>query len=118
MSDGKDRSGNKKTGSRGQLTIEARLLDTGLPAPKPGDMYIISLMRYEVLKVVRGKYPHRLILVGHSMPDLQSPQFRIGVLHRLQLSREFPKRSSILNKFENELRDAGVFFCLSFEVMA
>ena len=118
MSDDKDKAARKRTGSREQLTIEAMVMDTGLPAPKPGDMYIISLMRYEVLQVVRGKYPHQFILVGHSMPDLQSPQFRIGVLHRLQLSREFPKRSSILNKFENELRDAGAFFCLSFEVIA
>ena len=102
----------------GQLTIEARLLDVGLPAPKPGDMYIISLMRYEAMKVVRGKYPHQFILVGHSTPDLQSPQFQIGAVHRLQLSREFPKHSTILNKFENESRDAEFFFCLSFEVMA
>ncbi len=115
MAGGKDKIGRNRVG---QLTIEARLLDVGLPAPKPGDMYIISLMRYEVLKVVRGKYPHQFILVGHSTPDLQSPQFRIGIVHRLQLTREFPKHSSILNKFENESQDAGIFFCLSFEELA
>lgn len=117
MPDDKNKAGRKRTASRGQLTIEAKLLDPGLPAPLPGDMYTISLMRYEVLKVLRGEYPHRFIFVGHSAPDLHSPSFRVGVVHRLQLSRKFPRRSDILNKFENEPHDAGVFFCLSFEAI-
>jgi hypothetical protein len=115
MKTGKSKRRKKKPGSRGELVIEGELLDTGLPAPKPGDSYIIPIMRYGVLKVVAGQYPHQYVFVGHSMPDLQSPQFRIGARHRMRLTREFPEHSTILNGFDDESRDAGVFFCLSFD---
>ena len=103
--------------SSGQLTVEAELLDTGFPAPKPGVMYVISPMRYKILKVLQGSYPHQFILVGHHVPDLNSPQFQIGIRHRLHLTRKFPLHASILNKFEAEAHDLGTFFCLSFEVL-
>jgi hypothetical protein len=97
--------------------VEAELLDPGEPVPRPGDMYLVSLMRYKVLKVVRGKYRHRFILVGHHLPDLSSPDFRIGIRHRLELTREFPPHATLLNKFEAESREIGVFFCSSFQVL-
>ena len=118
MKTGKGKRRKKKTGSRGQLELEAELLDTGLLAPKPGDSYIIPIMRYRVLKVVAGQYPHQYVFVGHSMPDLQSPQFRIGARSRMRLTREFPEHATILNGFEDESRDTGVFFCLSFDALS
>jgi hypothetical protein len=106
--------------SRGQgceavLTIDAELIDVGEPAPRPGDMYIISLMLYKVLKVVHGTYPHQSVLVGHDTPDLTAPQFQSGRRHRLQLTNEFPPHASILNKFEREVGPGGIFFCTAFE---
>jgi hypothetical protein len=117
MQTGKSKRRKKKTGSSAQLEIEAELLDTGSLAPKPGDSYIIPIMRYRVLKVVAGQYPHQYVFVGHDRPDLQSPQFRIGARHRMRLTRDFPEHSTILNGFEDESRDVGVFFCLSFDAL-
>lgn len=97
------------------LIIEAELLDPGPPAPRPGDMYIISLMRYLVLKVLQGEYPHPFILVGHDLPDLSAQTFQIGARHRLYLVRLFPKHASILNKFEHKMTQAEIFFCSSFD---
>jgi hypothetical protein len=100
-----------------QLIIEAELLDTGEPAPRPGEMYLVSLMRYKVLADVQGRYPHRFILVGHHLPDLGSPEFRIGVRQRLQLTREFPPHATLLDKFAAESREIGCYFCSSFQVL-
>jgi len=113
----KDKPKGRKSVSDKHLIIEAELLDPGLEAPRPGDAYIISLMLYEVLNVIRGVYPHRFILVGHHLPDLNSPQFRVGVHHRLNLTRHFPEGASLLNKFMGQIDNAGSFFCLSFEVL-
>lgn len=99
------------------LTIDAELIDTGEPAPRPGYMYIVSLMLYKVLKVIRGAYSQRFIHVGHHVPDLSSPEFQVGVRHRLRLTREFPPHASILNKFEREGRNMSIFYCRAFEVM-
>ncbi|MDD1744614.1 MAG: hypothetical protein LUQ20_02215 [Candidatus Methanoperedens sp.] len=117
MTDSKNKFERKAAISHGQLTVEAELLDIGFPVPRPGVMYVISLMRYKVLRVIRGRYPHQFILVGHHVPDLNSPQFQIGVLHRLDLTGRFPKHASILNKFDDEARDLGIFFCLSFDTI-
>jgi hypothetical protein len=97
------------------LTIDAELVDPGEPAPQPGDMYIISLMLYRVLRVIRGTYPHQSVLVGHETPDLTAPQFQAGRRHRLQLTHEFPPHATILNKFEREVGRSGIFFCTAFE---
>ena len=99
------------------LIIEAQLLDPGIPASRPGDMYVISLMHYQVLRVVEGIYPHELILVGHHNPNLSAPEFQIGVRHRLHLVRQFPKNASLLNKFVEEAQEIGSFFCLAFETL-
>lgn len=113
----KDKSKSQKSVSGEQLTVEAELLDPGIEAPVPGDSYVISLMLYEVLKVISGVYPHRLILVGHHVPDLNSLQFRVGVRHRLNLTQRFPEDATILNKFLGQIDNVGSFFCLSFEVL-
>ena len=115
MPSGKDKQ--KNLPSQEQLVVEAELLDTGMEAPGPGIMYIISLMRYKVLKVVQGVYPYQFILVGHHVPDLNSPEFHIGVRHLLHLSKDFPDHANILNKFQDESDQEGVFFCVSFEVL-
>lgn len=117
MPDGKGRTTKKRIAAPANLTVEGELLDVGLPAPLPGITYVISIMRYKVLRVVQGEYSYPYIFVGHDVPDLQSPQFQVSVHHRLQLTRKFPEHSSILNKFEDESRSVGVFFCVSFEVM-
>ena len=113
--DKRGRDGRSKAAAA--LTIEAELIETGEPAPKPGDMYVVSLMLYKVLKVIRGTYRRRSILVGHKNPDLGSPAFQVGVRHRLHLAREFPRHASILNKYENEARGGGIYFCTAFELV-
>ena len=118
MSSNPDKRRGNAPPSRAKLVVDAELLDTGLVAPKPGIMYVISIMRYSIVTVVRGKYANEHVFVGHHVPDLASPEFRIGVRQRLQLTKEFPKGSSILNGFEEDSRKAGVFFCVSFEVLS
>ena len=100
-----------------ELIVEAELLDTGLSVPSPGDEYLISIMRYEVLNVLEGSYTHPQIFVGHDEPDLTSPQFRVGARHRLHLTRDFPEYAGTLNKFGVEARKVGIYFCLSFDVI-
>jgi hypothetical protein len=117
MSDDKDSSKRVEPSTAATLTIDAELIDTGEPAPRPGDMYIVSLMLYKVLNVVRETYSHPFILVGHYVPNLSSSEFRIGIRHRLHLTREFPPHASILNKFKAEELHMGIFYCPSFEVI-
>jgi hypothetical protein len=98
------------------LVLDARLVDTGAPAPKPGVVYQVSLMRYEILRIVSGEYPHPLIFVAHHLPDLASAGFRIGTLHRLNLTRHFPEHAAILDAFQTDVSRKMPYFCLSFEI--
>jgi len=54
--------------TRGSLAIEAKLEE--IPAPFPAnDLYnYVYIMKYRVLKVLRGKYSDSVILVGHYNP--------------------------------------------------
>lgn len=99
------------------LVVDATLRDAGNPAPQPGFVYIVSLMRYEILDVVDGEYPDSSIFVGHHSPNLMGPEFRVGASHRLRLTREFPRYATILDKFQTELSTTKPFFCVSFEVL-
>jgi hypothetical protein len=99
------------------MTLDGELLDVGAPAPKPGTMYVISIMRYAVLRVVRGTYGQAFVHVGHHMPDLSAPAFRIGARHRLELTTEFPTHATLLQPANAGDEKAGVFFCLKFEML-
>jgi hypothetical protein len=101
-----------------ELVVVGRLLDPGLPAPLPGVVYVVSLMHYEVVRVLTGEYPHPSIYVGHHLPDLGGEEFRTGVLHRLRLTSEFPPHATILDKFRTEVSASSPFFCAAFEVVA
>lgn len=100
-----------------QLLVEAEIVTPGMQAPDPGDSYAISITRYQVLNVLQGIYPHSVILVGHALADMNSPQFAVGVRHHLSLTKEFPEHSNQLNLFVEEALEIGVYFCLSFEVL-
>jgi hypothetical protein len=100
-----------------KLVVDARIKDPGMQAPLPGYSFIISIMRYDVLRVVKGAYPYNEVFVGHEIADLSLPQFNVGAQHRLTLSREFPKYASVLNPFEKETLEKGTFFCISYELM-
>jgi hypothetical protein len=107
----------KETGPEAQLVVDARLLDIGIPAPKPGIVYTVSLMHYEVLEVICGAYPRSSIFVGHHVPNLAGSEFRIGTCHRLRLTKEFPQHASILDAFQTAVSSTMPFFCLSFQVV-
>ena len=98
------------------LVVDAKLLDTGAPAPKPGIVYVVSLMRYEVLRIIRGEYPHRSIFVGHRLPDLAAAEFRVGAVYRLYLTKQFPEHAGILDTFQTDVSKAMSFFCLLLEM--
>jgi hypothetical protein len=100
-----------------ELVIVARLLDSGVPVPLPGDSYAISIMRYEVLAVVEGRYLHPVAFVGHDAPDIDAPAFMPGAKHLLRLTRTFPSEASVVDGFAAESRDVGTFYCVSFEVL-
>jgi hypothetical protein len=114
---GSDR-GEDETRAGAPLVVDATLLDTGAPAPKPGIVYVVSLMHYGVLGVVRGAYPHSSIFVGHSLPNLASGEFRVGTRHRLYLTKLFPEHASVLDAFQTDVSKTLPFFCSSFEVLA
>lgn len=107
-----------KTQAGAGLVVDARLLDVGAPAPKPGIVYVVSLMHYEVLRIVRGQYPHPSIFVGHALPNLGAPEFRPGAHHRLYLSKQFPEHAGILDAFQTDVSKTTPFFCSSFEMLA
>jgi hypothetical protein len=97
------------------LVVEAELEDPGRQAPRPGPLYIISIMRYRVLEVIAGEYPHDHAYVGHHWADLGAPEFQRGARHRLELTPEFPKGATLLNEFD--VSAEGVFYCTAFEVL-
>ena len=99
-----------------QLVVDAKLMDVGIPAPKPGIIYSVSLMQYEVLKVIHGKYRHPFIFVGHHLPDLGGSKFVTGTKHRLYLTKEFPEHASILDKYQTPVSGRERYYCLRFEV--
>ncbi|WP_433306139.1 hypothetical protein ACQP2F_19995 [Actinoplanes sp. CA-030573] len=99
------------------LTVDAELVDPGDPAPRPGDMFIVSLMLYRVLAVRSGAYSDPFILVGHRTPDLGSPEFRRGVRHRLRLTAEFPPHATVVNRFESQAGRSSVWYCTSHHMM-
>ena len=97
------------------LIIEATLEDSGLPVPDPGE-WTIPLMRYAVVRVLEGEYPHRELYVGHEHADPDAPEFQLGVRHRLRLTPTFPDQASLLTPWD--VRDRGAFYCLGFDLVA
>jgi hypothetical protein len=88
-----------------------------MQAPDLGDAFAIAIFHYDVLGVLEGDYPHPIVLVGHEGADLSSPEFGLGVRHRLRLTRDFPEHSNLLNPFVREAAEFGVYFCRSFQVL-
>jgi hypothetical protein len=85
----------------GGLAVEARLEE--MPGPFPAnDLYdYVFIMKYRVLKVLRGRYDDSIILVGHynprmarseiqgamdSLVDGDLTSFVVGDVHRLVLT--------------------------------
>jgi hypothetical protein len=97
------------------LLIDAVLEDPGRPVPDPGDEWLIALMRYGVLRVVEGDYPHPKLFAGHNRPRLGTPEFEVGVRHRLTLTREFPEHANLVAP--PDVGELGVFYCPRFEVL-
>jgi len=98
-----------------ELIVEADLIDPGIPVPAKGESWVISLMRYTVVRVLEGEYPHDDVFVGHDDADLDTPEFRAGVRHRLWLTRTFPEQATILSA--TATREEGAFYCLRFELV-
>lgn len=99
-----------------QLVVDARLMDVGIPSPKPGMIYSVSLMHYEILKVIHGNYCHPFIFVGHHLPGLGGMEFIVGTKHRLYLTKEFPEHASILDKYQTPISGTESYYCLRFEM--
>ena len=97
-----------------ELVLDGELLDPGIPVPAPGDGLSVSVMRYAVLAVVQGSYPHDVVLVAHD-PWQDVSGFTAGARHRLHLSRELPADASLVNPFAAEAPRLGVYFCPRFE---
>lgn len=91
-----------------ELEVEARLVERP-GAVACGALHAVVVMRYEVVRVVAGDYPHRELLVAHSCPEMGSTQckelpgerierFQVGDTHHLRGSQ---KRGSgaLIDKF-------------------
>lgn len=98
-----------------RLVLDALLEDPGRQAPRPGALYVIALMRYRVLAVIEGDYPHEHVFAGHHWADLSAPEFQSGVRHRLELTPQLPAGATLLHDFDVGADD--VFYCTAFEVV-
>lgn len=91
-----------------ELEVEARLVERP-GAVACGALHAVVVMRYEVVRVVAGGYPHKELLVAHSCPEMGSTRckelpgerikrFHIGDTHHLRGSQ---KRGSgaLIDKF-------------------
>ncbi|MFO0549541.1 MAG: hypothetical protein U0271_14205 [Polyangiaceae bacterium] len=77
------------------LEVVARLVDTGSAAPYCGIVHVIKTMKYEVVRVVHGKYSAPYLFVAHGCPELSRARykadsgnltaFKEGELHKLKL---------------------------------
>ena len=91
-----------------ELEVEARLVERP-GAVACGALHAVVVMRYEVVRVVAGGYPHKELLVAHSCPEMGSTRckelagerikrFHVGDTHHLRGSQ---KRGSgaLIDKF-------------------
>jgi hypothetical protein len=99
-----------------ELVVEATLEDPGPPAPALGVLYLVSLMRYSVERVLEGEYPHRELYAGHAGADLASHAFHPGARHRLELTRTFPQRASVESAFD--VGELGAWYCERYELLS
>ena len=97
------------------LIVEAELIDPGMAVPALGMLHAIGLMRYRLERVIEGSYDGDELLVGHSGPNVSSPEFQPGVRHRLELMREFPAGATVLSTFDTSERPA--LYCAGFTVI-
>jgi len=98
-----------------RIVVEAEVVEPGPPVPAPGDSYVISITRYRVLKVLKGRYRHDFLLVGHDPFAKVQPNLAPGVRHRLELTVSFPAQASQLNPFATEALRIGIYYCKSFK---
>jgi hypothetical protein len=90
------------------VVVVARLLDAGPATPHCGRLHVGVLMRYQVVRVVRGSLPSREFLAAVGCPTMSRASyggaaagtlraFRVGDVHRLVLSRTVPSnRPSVI----------------------
>ena len=98
----------------GDLVVEARLVDV-VEAPRCGTLHVAAAARYEVVRVVRGSYPGRVLYAIHDCSPLS--RRNIGEVHRLVLARDpLPDGGSVLDTFG----DQGIrrFWVVRFGVVA
>jgi hypothetical protein len=76
------------------LTVKARLADRGLGVPHCGLLRFSSVMRYQVVEVIEGRYREGEILVAQTCPETALrdgrgllASFRPGDVHWLRLRR-------------------------------
>lgn len=81
-----------------ELTVIARLRDTGTPTPPCGKIAAIGIHRYEVLAVISGHYDHKDLLVAVLCPadvagaPVRGPSgeavpYRAGAVFRMNVGR-------------------------------
>lgn len=81
-----------------ELEVEARLVERP-GAVACGALHAVVVMRYEVVRVTAGDYPHRELLVAHSCPEMGSTmckelpgerikRFHVGDTHHLRGSQK------------------------------
>ena len=78
-----------------ELVVEARLVATPPDMLRCGRVHAAYVFRYEVVRVVRGRYQGTPIYVAHSCPELVQTGYgrglRVGATYRLTLSSRRPR---------------------------
>lgn len=83
------------------LVVIARLVEVPSPPPGCGTQYFASVMRYEVVRVLAGRYPSRVLFAAHGCMEMSRREyggphagslthFTVGDLHRLELQTTAP----------------------------
>jgi len=101
-----------------ELVLDAILETPGPQAPAPGHEYRLSVSRYRVLKVLKGTYPRRFVLVAHDGADMSSAAFQPGTRKELELTSRFPVHASLMYPVNSGGRGEPVYFCIRARTLA
>lgn len=93
------------------LFVIGRILIQGPQVPLPGDSLDLSVYLYLVLKSDGSPAIGEQIEVAHRQADFRDPGFAVGSTRRLELSREVPRRGTLLFAQGGHRPDRIVWYC-------
>jgi hypothetical protein len=93
------------------LTIIGRITIQGPQAPLAGDVLALPVYEYEIVEPDGELRRGERLDVAHRTADVDDPDFAVGRLRRLSLTRQFPVGSTLLFRHDMPRRGDKVWFC-------